>query len=62
MRKSGAIVVSHSMIKIRKLCTSGVVLEGGELTWFDNIDEAIDTHIANMTRSLGTPLETDSDV
>jgi len=61
MQKSGAIVVSHSMAKIRKLCTSGVVLEGGKLTWFDLVDDAIDIHIANMSRSLGSPVESGSD-
>jgi len=60
MKKSGAIVVSHSMAKIRKLCTSGVVLENGQLTWFDDIEDAIECHMANMTRSLGGPLENDA--
>lgn len=40
-RTSGAIVVSHSMKMIRRLCDAGAVLEGGRLTYFDSIDDAI---------------------
>lgn len=60
MKKSGAIVVSHSMAKMRQLCTSGVVLENGQLTWFDDIDDAIKCHLDNMSRSFGAPLENDT--
>jgi capsular polysaccharide transport system ATP-binding protein len=38
---SGAVVVSHSMKMMRRLCDAGAVLEGGRLTYFDGIDEAI---------------------
>ncbi len=45
---SGAIVVSHSMPLLRRLCSAGAVLEHGKLTWFDNVDDAISQHEANM--------------
>jgi capsular polysaccharide transport system ATP-binding protein len=45
---SGAIVVTHSMGQIRKLCTSAVVLEDGRLTYYDNVNEAIALHLKNM--------------
>ncbi|MDJ0825035.1 MAG: ABC transporter ATP-binding protein [Rhodobacter sp.] len=50
MRDSSAIVVSHSMPQIRQLCDAGAVLEGGQLTYFDDLEEAIEVHEDNMTR------------
>ena len=48
MERSGAIVVTHSMRQIRKLCQSGVVLDGGRMTFFEDIDDAIAQHHRNM--------------
>lgn len=48
MKDSGAIVVSHSMGLIRRLCTMGMVLEDGNLIVFDNIEHAIRRHLENM--------------
>ncbi|MCL7465847.1 ABC transporter ATP-binding protein [Phaeovulum sp. NW3] len=48
MRSAGAIVVTHSMPMIRRMCTMGAVLEGGKLTLFDDIDAAIAQHEANL--------------
>ena len=48
MQKSGALFVSHGMEAIRRFCTAGAVLEAGKLTYFENIDEAIAFHHANM--------------
>lgn len=61
MRESGAIVVSHSMAKIRQLCTAGAVLENGKLTWFDNVEDAILCHTENMERALGASVDDDPD-
>ena len=44
MRDSSAIVVSHSMPMIRRLCKMGAVLDRGQLTVFDRIDDAIAYH------------------
>jgi len=49
-RQAGAIVVSHAMGMIRQLCTAGAVLEGGTLRFFDDIEEAIAQHEANMAQ------------
>lgn len=49
--KSAAIVVSHSMATIRSFCTSGVVLERGNLSYFEDLDEAIAQHEENMGAS-----------
>lgn len=46
--QSGAIVVSHSMSVIKKLCTKAAILEKGRLTMYDDVDEAIDRHMQNM--------------
>ncbi|SIS59472.1 ABC transporter ATP-binding protein [Phaeovulum vinaykumarii] len=48
MKTSGAVVVSHSMGMIRRLCTMGAVLEDGKLTMFDNVEDAIAAHERNM--------------
>lgn len=48
MKDSGAIVVSHSMGLMRRLCTMGMVLEHGNLIVFDNIEHAIRRHLQNM--------------
>lgn len=47
-KSSGAIVVSHSMAQIRALCDMGAVLEDGQLTVFDDVEEAITAHERNL--------------
>ena len=44
MDASSAIVVSHSMPMIRRLCTMGAVLDRGHLAVFEDVDEAIAYH------------------
>lgn len=44
MSSSSAIVVSHSMPMIRQMCTMGAVLDRGQLSVFENLDEAIARH------------------
>lgn len=48
MAEAGAFVVSHSMGQVRELCDVGLVLENGRATYFDDVDEAIACHEANM--------------
>ena len=48
--QSGAIVVSHSMGLIKDMCSVGAVLHEGELTFFDDVTEAIRVHDENMKR------------
>lgn len=45
---SGAIVVSHSLQQLARLCDAGLVLDRGRLTWHDDVMEAIDRHRALM--------------
>lgn len=49
MQHASAIVVSHAMPLIRQICDAGAVLEDGRLTWFDDLEEAIAAHEANLT-------------
>ncbi|MEO9779999.1 ABC transporter ATP-binding protein [Sedimentitalea sp.] len=51
MSTSGSFVVSHSMRQIKALCNVALVLEDGEITVFDDVEEAIATHEANMERA-----------
>jgi len=44
MRHSSAIMVSHSMGQLRQFCNAGVVLENGQMQYFDDLDEAIACH------------------
>ena len=48
---SGAVVVSHAMGQLRELCDCGAVLEGGNLNFYEDLEEAIAEHEANMTRA-----------
>ena len=44
MADSGAIVVNHSMHVIRELCSAVVVLDEGNLTYFEDVEEGIRWH------------------
>lgn len=48
MKTAGAFVVSHSMGMIRELCQVGVVLEDGQMHYYDNLNAAIAHHERNM--------------
>ncbi len=48
LSKSGAIFVSHSMSTLRQMCTAGAVLDGGKLTYYPDLEEAIEVHERNM--------------
>ncbi|MFQ5438509.1 MAG: ABC transporter ATP-binding protein [Paracoccaceae bacterium] len=47
MTRSGAIFVTHSMPMVRRMCQAGAVLEDGMLTYYDDVEEAIENHNAN---------------
>jgi len=48
LASSGAIVVSHSMDLLRRVCTAGAVLEAGKIEMFEDVEAAIDRHQQNM--------------
>ncbi|MBR9650080.1 ABC transporter ATP-binding protein [Thalassovita aquimarina] len=48
VKTSSAILVSHDMGQVRNFCDAGIVLENGMLQYFDDLEEAIQTHQALM--------------
>ena len=48
MANAGAIFVSHSIGKVRDMCDAGAVLEDGKLSYYADVEEAIERHIFNM--------------
>jgi capsular polysaccharide transport system ATP-binding protein len=48
MKTSGAVVVTHSMQQVRELCDAAAVLNEGKLRYFEDVEEAIQVHSANM--------------
>lgn len=50
LASSGAIFISHSLDQIRRVCTKVAVLEEGMLTWFDDVNQGIAFHRANLQR------------
>lgn len=50
MQRSGALFVSHSMGSVRRVCNAAVVLENGAMTYYDDVEEGIAVHEANMEK------------
>lgn len=48
MERSSAILVSHDQAQIRDLCNAAVVLEHGHLTYYHEVEEALEVHNAMM--------------
>jgi len=44
LQGAGAIVVSHATDMLRRICTSGAVLENGRLFYYQRIERAIEHH------------------
>jgi capsular polysaccharide transport system ATP-binding protein len=44
----GLLMVSHSINTIRTYCTSGLVLEGGQATFYPDVADAVAAHEHNM--------------
>lgn len=57
MQDSGALLVTHSMRKIRKMCDSAAILEDGKLTYYPDLEEAIAQHL----RTTGGDPDDDDD-
>ncbi|WP_294927174.1 ABC transporter ATP-binding protein [uncultured Paracoccus sp.] len=56
MSQSGAIVVTHSMGMVRNMCSMGVVLDRGKLTFFDDLEQAIAYHELLMNVPHSRPM------
>lgn len=48
LARHGAVIVSHSLGFVRRVCDAGVVLEAGKATWYGDIDAAIAAHQSAM--------------
>lgn len=48
MQSSGAILVSHSMNDARQFCDHGLILEDGQLRFYEDLEHAIEVHQAAM--------------
>jgi capsular polysaccharide transport system ATP-binding protein len=48
LKTSGAVVITHSMVQVRKMCSAGAVLEDGQLHYYSDLEEAITHHQANL--------------
>lgn len=44
MQYSSAIMVNHSMSQVREFCNAGIVLENGQMQYFEDLEEAISVH------------------
>lgn len=47
--RSGLIMVSHSLSTLKSYCNSGIWLDQGKATWFNNIDDAIYSYQQSST-------------
>lgn len=52
LQMAGLIMVSHSPNTLREYCSSGIVLEAGKASYFEDLDEAIRAHERNMDDAL----------
>lgn len=50
MAMSGAVMVSHSMEMIKRMCTEGAVIEEGKLVYYTDIQAAVEHHLDNVRR------------
>ncbi|PRY23001.1 capsular polysaccharide transport system ATP-binding protein [Aliiruegeria haliotis] len=51
LANGSAIVVSHGLRLVRQICTSGAVLDNGQLVYYENVEDAIAHHQYNMNSS-----------
>lgn len=52
MKTSSSILVSHNTKDLRQFCDAGIVLDGGGLTFFEDLEEAIGLHEDLMGRAI----------
>jgi capsular polysaccharide transport system ATP-binding protein len=48
LKESSLVMVSHDIHTLREYCTSGAVLNDGQLSRYDTVSEAIDVHFASQ--------------
>ncbi|WP_299628651.1 ABC transporter ATP-binding protein [uncultured Tateyamaria sp.] len=50
MEHASAILVSHEMGQMRNFCDAGIVLHQGRLSFFEDVNDAIEAHLENIKR------------
>ena len=50
-----AVVVSHGLGFLRRVCQAGVVIEGGRAAWYDDLGEAIRVHREMLEAGIAEP-------
>ena len=50
MKQSGAIMVSHNLAELQEFCDAGLVLESGQVHYFDDLSKAIRLHQKMMAQ------------
>ena len=48
MATSDAIMVNHNLNDLKEFCDAALILEHGKLSYFDDLEEAIELHKRNM--------------
>lgn len=51
------LFVSHNMASVTNLCTTGIVLENGQITFNGNANDAVDYYLNNNTNELSNHLK-----
>jgi capsular polysaccharide transport system ATP-binding protein len=54
LKTSGAIIVSHSMAQLERMCSSGVVLQKGRFFYYARVERAIE-HYQHIMRGALPP-------
>ncbi|MEM7524626.1 MAG: ABC transporter ATP-binding protein [Pseudomonadota bacterium] len=50
LKESDVIMVSHNPATLLEYCEAGIVLEDGQMQYYENIDDAIEVHNENMAK------------
>ena len=48
LQHRAAVIVSHNLPLLQRMCRSAIVLENGCAQWFDCVDEAVNAHRERM--------------
>lgn len=59
LQESGAVVVSHGIGLLKRICDMGAVLENGQLTLYEDINEAIAVHKENSKTTGSDDIDDD---
>jgi capsular polysaccharide transport system ATP-binding protein len=52
VKRSGAIMVTHALPQVKRLCSQACVLEDGVLSFYEDVNEAIAHHQALMQTTV----------